>query len=623
MEKRIFLNKYRLSRGANSLPVELHRTPTSVTYRAQEIETGREVALEHVIADTSNPGLRELLESEAASAREIKQINVPTLYDYGVDEGELIYVTEYFDGHTASAWVAAQGPLATTAVLHVALQVVAAMDAMAFRSIHHHALNPDNMIFVDGPTAESDWPPVRVLHWLGVAPLFAETGNARLDNAAKFASPEQLYTGKVDVRSEIFSLGCTMWFLLTGAAPAAAQAATESGMPALPMEELHGVPKIVSHLIARMLRFEPHERPQDPLALGAFLQTCLSRAERREKRSNGNAPAPFVSKTPAVERKTAASAFHGRFSSSKPLALAAALIALALLAAFAVPRFRARPGQQPLAARATGSASSSPTKSPAESATATPARASASNESKIAAGPVVEVPRDGFSEISNEAIHADEPPPPEEGPEGEIAVSNNSASARKPGPPIDAAGRGMAQSERTLIVLAKNGQDHAGAGLVAALSSPAPDESEVPGDSDTASPPQVANSTDVAGDPALSAQEPPDLEQSPAKPPVAEANPPSARSKNHSSTALVTKFYRTSASKSKSVARKSSSRKDSQKSSSRSQVAVKRAKAIPELHFGSSRAELVGTTSDGHWILVVPATGKRFIVPPPPGFARK
>ena len=49
---------------------------------------------------------------------------------------------------------------------------------------------------------------------------------------------------------------------------------------------------------------------------------------------------------------------------------------------------------------------------------------------------------------------------------------------------------------------------------------------------------------------------------------------------------------------------------------------VKRARPLPKLRVGSSPAELVGTTSDGRWILSVSESGQRIIVPPPPGFGR-
>ena len=153
---------------------------------------------------------------------------------------------------------------------------------MAFHRIYHHALNPENIIFLNAPTEAGDWPPIKVLHWLGVAPLFTEVGNADLDYAARFTSPEQLYTGRVDLRSETYALGCTMWFLLTGAPPIAPEPGI--GFSVKSASELDFVPKIVRHLILRMLHPEPDERPQDPVALNAILQTCLARVERKVSR---------------------------------------------------------------------------------------------------------------------------------------------------------------------------------------------------------------------------------------------------------------------------------------------------------------------------------------------------
>ena len=282
MENRVLLKRYRLSLGRNDLPVQLHRTPTSVTYRAQEIGTGREVALERVTADIPTGAFRDVLESEAAIAQQINHLNVPALYDFGFDEGELIFVTEYLEGQTAAAWVAARGPLAPPAVLRVALQIVSAMGAMAFDRIYHHALNPENIIFLNAQTEAGDWPPIKVLHWLGVAPLFTEVGDADLDYAARFTSPEQLYTGRVDLRSEIYALGCTMWFLLTGAPPVAPGPGT--GFSVKSASELDFVPKIVRHLILRMLHPEPDERPQDPVALKCYSPDLPGPCGAKEKR---------------------------------------------------------------------------------------------------------------------------------------------------------------------------------------------------------------------------------------------------------------------------------------------------------------------------------------------------
>jgi hypothetical protein len=92
-----YLSHYRLSLGRNGLPVELHRTPVGTTYRAQEIGTGREVALELVPCAVHDAASRQRFEAEAVAAKQINHINIPTLYDFEIEDGQLVYVTEYFE----------------------------------------------------------------------------------------------------------------------------------------------------------------------------------------------------------------------------------------------------------------------------------------------------------------------------------------------------------------------------------------------------------------------------------------------------------------------------------------------------------------------------------------------
>src|SRR2546423_6083443 len=208
MEAKLFLKRYRLSLGRNGTPVEFHRTPVSVTYRAQEIDSGREVALELVPCCAPDPLLREKLEAEAMAAKEINHINIPLLHDFGFQDDQLVYVTEYFDGHTAEAWLAARGPLSVSAVVRVALQIVSALGAAAFHRIHHHALHPGNILFVSGQTTDGGWPPIKVLHWLGPAPTFAaaDASGEQFSDTARFAGPGQLRGEGIDFRSESYLL---------------------------------------------------------------------------------------------------------------------------------------------------------------------------------------------------------------------------------------------------------------------------------------------------------------------------------------------------------------------------------------------------------------------------------
>jgi serine/threonine protein kinase len=546
MENRVFLNRYRRSLARNGSPVELNRSPTAIIYRAQEIDTGREVALEVVTTPITNPGLREQLETEAAAAREISHINIPKLYEFGFDRDELVYVTEPCEGHTAAAWVGARGPLPLAAVLRVALQVVDTLKVTAFHHIVHHGLNPDNIIFVEAEASESSWPSIKILHWLGVAPILGETGDPRLDNAARFASPEQLHANVVEVPSEIYSLGATMLFLLTGAPPDSAGSSLIASPPVA--ARLNGVPKIVRHVLAKMLQPDPDKRPQDPVALAAFLQTCLARVERHEK-TGRQFSLPVLTKARTNAKKLWQPLPLKRF------AVAGALLLLALVAALALPRaFMARH------ASSVRARSVVPAAGLRNEMAGLPNEPSATPRNRVAArsnGPVVEVPREETAALPEQHPLADEPPAPAEGPAGDLPGLAESVIART-------------KDERSVPIAAADRQTV---------------QEDLP--KPTATPPA----------------------------PIASSASPdtNSRSKAASGSNEIAKAKR------KKVARKSTAR-------SRRAVArhpVKRAQPIPQLQFGSSRAELVGTTPDGRWILSVVDTGKRVIVPPPPGFAQQ
>src|ERR1044072_1421419 len=110
MEHKIFLGKYRVaadeikqvaSEPASVSVAAADQVTTARTYRGVEIDSGREVNIEVLTAGGFKPSVREKLEAEATAARQINHINIPELYDFAIEDGQLIYVTEYFDGSTA------------------------------------------------------------------------------------------------------------------------------------------------------------------------------------------------------------------------------------------------------------------------------------------------------------------------------------------------------------------------------------------------------------------------------------------------------------------------------------------------------------------------------------------
>src|SRR2546428_3114474 len=164
-ENKIFFGKYRIVLDASGMPVELLRSATGVNCQAQEIESDKDVALELIPAASLKPEAREQIEAEAMAAKQLSHVNIPTLYDFGFEEDDLVYVTEYFDGTTAEAWVRTHGPMPVHAVLNIARQVVSALGAATFHLIVHRSIHPGNLLIVSGQTADGEWPLVKVLNF--------------------------------------------------------------------------------------------------------------------------------------------------------------------------------------------------------------------------------------------------------------------------------------------------------------------------------------------------------------------------------------------------------------------------------------------------------------------------
>ena len=131
MEYKIFLSKYRVpadeiaiattepsGTGGTALATE----PQTATraYRGVEIDSGREVTVEVIPALGFKNAAREELEAEATTAQKINHPNIPTLYDFGIEDDQLIYVTEFTEGTTAEDWIKTKGPMSASGALRIA-----------------------------------------------------------------------------------------------------------------------------------------------------------------------------------------------------------------------------------------------------------------------------------------------------------------------------------------------------------------------------------------------------------------------------------------------------------------------------------------------------------------------
>lgn len=655
MEHKIFLGKYRVAADEIALSgpervgeaAVTEQLQTAVVYRGDEIESGRDVAIEVIPAASYKSVVREELEAEALAARKINHINIPAIYDFGIEDDHLIYVTEYFDGTSAEEWVNQHGPMPTGAVLRIALQVVSAMGACAFHKISHHAINPGNLMLVPGQTPEGDWPLIKVLHFIGVAPTFAsaDTSVASFDKTSHYASPEQLQHGTVDFRSEIYSLGATMWFLLTGAPPLIAPKGPLAMQPTthgLAVDKLSGMPKKVRRLLAQMLSVKPEERPDDPLAFYRQIQDCLAQVDRRESMARKFG-------VPLLSGSSAAALPGRRRFPAKALALAALLLAIATLAAVVIPNYlrheRVRQAEEPIGVpigvpEATESAPPVNTNTVAQ----VPAETSVANANTVQNPPPAQTEETApppSAPVSSPVVASNEvatapvqpapaaPPPnvqPEEPPK--VAATEVAPEPVKPLPTVEPPAVQPKESAEVAaapvkpLPTAEPAEVQRDEAPKIAANETAPQQHEVTEPATTksvsAEKREVRSSRkpDVASIPTARPVAPEVRRAEPAPP----AEGPEEVAAENSEEAVAPAPVPVSQSKKERLAK---TKRQPKKEEAKPQFVItdeveEPGEPAPKLPKGRVRARFIGVTADGNWMLSLPKD-KIVIVPPPPG----
>src|ERR1700731_4255072 len=285
MEHTTFFEHYRVCTSDDESVQEVSRTGAAINYKAIDARSNEPVQLQLIPVATIEPAKLQQLKERAETAEKLDHVNIAKTFKVGVEHDYLALVSEHFEGETADSWIVANGPMPADAAVRVGLQVVRAIGAAAFFNLTHRAIQPSNLMIVPGESPDGGWPFVKLLNFgLAGLELHSDSGEARElapSILPQFASPEQRANGEIDFRLEMYSLGATMCFLLTGAAPLAV-----SGMKARlriqRLPELRRAPKPLHNLLVYLLRENPENRPQDPVALEHEMRECLTKIERRQ-----------------------------------------------------------------------------------------------------------------------------------------------------------------------------------------------------------------------------------------------------------------------------------------------------------------------------------------------------
>jgi serine/threonine protein kinase len=281
---------YQLVTGEDGKPVELGRGAMGVTYKALDVDLHCPVTLkvisERYLGDES-ARLRFLREARAAAR--LRHSNVASVLHLGRTGSSYFYAMEFVEGETLETLIQRSGPLEVRLALEIATQVAAGLAAVHKQKLVHRDIKPSNiMVSVE----EGSTVTAKIID-LGLAkPAPGASAEAAISTPGafagtpEFASPEQFAGVGVDIRSDLYSLGVTLWEMLAGQAPfrgSSAEVMYQHQHAPLPLDLLGPVPQPVIVLIEVLLEKDPKRRFQNPAELLKAIPTITGAIDARRR----------------------------------------------------------------------------------------------------------------------------------------------------------------------------------------------------------------------------------------------------------------------------------------------------------------------------------------------------
>ncbi len=308
---------YKVLRREDGSFWELGRGAMGVTYKAFDTNLRCPVALKVINNSYLNSEIaRQRFLREARAAASLRHQNVASVFHLGTDHESYFYAMEFVDGETVDVYIKRKGVLDPAEALGIVIQVSRALSAADKEKLVHRDLKPSNLMLVH----EEEEMVVKVIDF-GLAKSTQKGGESSgtltvgggFVGTPHFASPEQLEEREIDIRSDIYSLGATLYYMLAGRPPYAgslAQIMSQHLYKAVPLEPLEGFPPCVVELIRRMMEKDPAKRPQRPGDLRREILPCLTRLQASatggrpttEKSAAGEQPDPLATLDLSTER---------------------------------------------------------------------------------------------------------------------------------------------------------------------------------------------------------------------------------------------------------------------------------------------------------------------------------
>jgi serine/threonine protein kinase/tetratricopeptide (TPR) repeat protein len=267
-------DQYEMVRREDGAFEELGRGAMGITYKAFDVDLRFPVALklisEQYVGDES-ARLRFLREARAAAS--VRHPNVASVFHLGRTGRNYFYAMEFVEGETLGSLIKRSGRLDVKLALEIATQVAAGLAAVHKQKLVHRDIKPSNIMV----SVEEEGAVTAKIIDLGLAKMVNESGSETdismpggFVGTPDFASPEQFAGVQVDIRSDLYSLGSTLWKMLTGQTPfrgTSAELMHQHLHSPLAIEQLKGVPQPVVVLLDVLLEKDPGRRFRNPAEL--------------------------------------------------------------------------------------------------------------------------------------------------------------------------------------------------------------------------------------------------------------------------------------------------------------------------------------------------------------------
>lgn len=211
---------------------------------------------------------------EAQAAAGLSHPNIVNVYDVGEENGIYYIVMELVEGITLKDYIRSKGRLSARETTGISLQIAAGLEAAHKSGIIHRDIKPQNIIIsTDGTAKVADFGIARAAS--------SDTINPSTMGSVHYSAPEQARGGYSDARSDIYSLGITMYEMLTGRVPFNGDSTVEVALKHLqeeiisPRQYVPDMPRAIEQIILKATEKSPDRRYQNMTELIGDLKESL------------------------------------------------------------------------------------------------------------------------------------------------------------------------------------------------------------------------------------------------------------------------------------------------------------------------------------------------------------